>query len=137
MSFAAVRLALRRPAAPRLAYAAPRARAVPRNPAFRRYNSSQSTPPPPASEPKTSSNLPIFAAIAIAVGAGGFYYYSTTDSGKEAGTAIKSGVQAGKVAANFVPTKEDYIKVRRAHSSASVGAEHSALGVQQDCGAPR
>ncbi|KAF7796657.1 hypothetical protein EIP86_007840 [Pleurotus ostreatoroseus] len=110
MSLAAVRLALRRPAAPRFVQAAPRARAVPRAPAFRRYNSSQSTPPPPAPEPKKSSSLPIFIAVALAAGAGGWWYLST-DSGKEAGTAVRSSVQAGKVAANFVPTKEDYIKV--------------------------
>jgi hypothetical protein len=28
---------------------------------------------------------------------------------------LKSGVQSAKVAANFVPTKEDYQKVRRLH----------------------
>jgi cytochrome c peroxidase len=44
-----------------------------------------------------------------AVVAAGVAFYAFSDSGN---TAIKSGVQAAKVKVNFVPTKDDYQKVR-------------------------
>ena len=75
-----------------------------RNPAFREY----STEPP-----KKSSNGALIASLGVAAlgGAAFWVYSSSSDSAKEAGTLFKSGAQAAKVAANFVPTKEDYQKV--------------------------
>ena len=73
---------------------------------FRKY-STESTPPPP---PK--SNTALYAALGgVAVAGVGYFIYASSDSAKEAGTAAKSAGQAVKVAANFVPTKEDYQKV--------------------------
>lgn len=47
------------------------------------------------------------------IGGVAFYVYtSSSDTAKEAGSAARSGAQAVKVAANFVPTKADYQKVR-------------------------
>ena len=69
-----------------------------------------STEPPV--EPK-KSNTALFAGLGLAaVGGIAFYVYtSQSDTAREAGTALKSGAQAAKVAANFVPTKDDYQKV--------------------------
>ncbi|KAI0645765.1 cytochrome c peroxidase [Trametes meyenii] len=105
MNYAALRASARR-----LGSAAPAARAsrtALRNPAFRKY--STEVPPPP----KKSSNAALFGILgAAAVGGAAFWVYtSNSDSAREAGTAVRSGVQAAKVAANFVPTKEDYQKV--------------------------
>ncbi|OJT07412.1 Cytochrome c peroxidase, mitochondrial [Trametes pubescens] len=105
MSFAALRASARRAGA-----AAPAARAsrtALRNPAFRKF----STEVPPT--PKKSSNAALLGALgAAAIGGVGFWVYtSSSDSAREAGTAVKSGVQAAKVAANYVPTQEDYQKV--------------------------
>lgn len=68
---------------------------------FRQYSS--------APEPK-SSNVALYGAIgAAALAAGAYYVYaSSSDTAKEAGTAVKSATQAVKVKTNFVPTKEDY-----------------------------
>lgn len=109
MSFAALRASARRAGA-----AAPAARAsrtALRNPAFRKF----STEVPPTPTPKKSSNAALLGALgAAAVGGVGFWIYtSSSDSAREAGTAVKSGVQAAKVAANYVPTQEDYQKVGR------------------------
>lgn len=65
-----------------------------------------STQPPP----KAKSGGGLYIGIGAAA-AGLAYYYYYTVSGQEAGTAVKSGVQAAKVKANFVPSKQDYIKV--------------------------
>ena len=73
---------------------------------FHRKYSEQTTPPPPAPEAKSSNTALYFSLGAAAVGAAGYYFYSTN-----AENAVKSGVQAAKVKANFVPTKEDYQKV--------------------------
>jgi cytochrome c peroxidase len=63
--------------------------------------------------PKSSSYTLLWASIgAAAVGGVAWYIYSSDDAAKGAETALKSGVQSVKVAANFVPTKEDYQKVR-------------------------
>ncbi|KAF8971247.1 heme peroxidase [Flammula alnicola] len=67
-------------------------------------------PPPPAGEAKSSSTG-LYLGLGAAAAGGLAYYYYYTVSGKEAGTALASGFQAAKVKANFVPTKEDYIKV--------------------------
>lgn len=125
MSFAALRASARRAGA-----AAPAARAsrtVLRNPAFRKF----STEVPPT--PKKSSNAALLGALgAAAVGGVGFWIYtSSSDSAREAGTAVKSGVQAAKVAANYVPTQEDYQKVGRG----SVRPRH-VEGVGVDSGVP-
>lgn len=73
------------------------------HPNFRRFSTA---PPPP---PK--SNTALYAGIgAAAVGGLAIYYF--TDFGKEANTAAKSAAQTAKSAAGFVPTKEDYQKVR-------------------------
>jgi len=75
-----------------------------RNTFSRKY----STPPPPPA--KSGSGLYVGIGAAAA-GLGLAYYYYYTVSGKEADTAVKSGIQSAKVKANFVPSKEDYIKV--------------------------
>ena len=75
-----------------------------RNPGFRKYSTEA---------PKSSSNTLLWVGLgAAAVGGVAWYIYSFEDVAKGAETALKSGVQSGKVAANFVPTKEDYQKVR-------------------------
>ncbi|ESK84513.1 cytochrome c peroxidase [Moniliophthora roreri MCA 2997] len=73
--------------------------------AIRRYSAetssgSGSTPPPP------KSNTALFIGLGAIVAAAGGYYVFSSDS-----DAVKYGVQAAKVKANFVPTKEDYQKV--------------------------
>lgn len=107
MSFAALRVSLRKAAVPAPSRAARAARF--RAPAVRKY--STETPPPPP--PPKSSNTALYAGLgAAALGGVAFWIYtSSSDSAKVAGTAVKSGTQAAKVAANLVPTKEDYIKV--------------------------
>ena len=75
---------------------------------FRKY-STESAPPP---QPKSGSNTALYAALGgVAVVGLGYFVYASSDSAKEAATAAKSAGQAIKVAANFVPTKEDYQKV--------------------------
>lgn len=110
MSLATLRTSLRKAAAPAHAVARSRA-AFRRAPAFRKYSTEAPPPPPPA--PK-GSNTTLYAGLgAAALGGVAFWIYaSSSDSAKTAGTAVKSGVQSAKVAANFVPTKADYIKVR-------------------------
>lgn len=64
--------------------------------------------------PKSSSNTLLWTSIGVAaVGGVAWYIYSSDDAVKGAETALKSGVQSAKVAANFVPSKEDYQKVGR------------------------
>ncbi|KAI0745964.1 cytochrome c peroxidase [Earliella scabrosa] len=106
MSFAALRASARR-----VNVAAPVARAqrvALRKPAFRKYSTEG-----PASPTPKSSNTALLGALGVAaVGGVAFWVYtSNSDSAREAGTALKSGAQAAKAAANFVPTKEDYQKV--------------------------
>lgn len=73
---------------------------------FRKY-STESTP-----TPQQKSNTALYAALgSVAVAGLGYFIYASSDTAKEAGTAAKSAGQAIKVAANFVPTKEDYQKV--------------------------
>jgi len=98
MSFVALRASIRK--VPLSAARAPR---VFRNQAFRKYST----------ETPTKSNTALFAGLgAAAVGGIAFYVYtSSSDTAKEAGTALKSGAQVAKAAANFVPSKEDYQKV--------------------------
>lgn len=79
-----------------------------RNTLSRKY----STPPPPTPQAKSGTGLYVGVGLAIA-GLGLGYYYYDTASGKVAGTAVKSGIQTAKVKANFVPSKEDYIKVSK------------------------
>lgn len=85
----------------------PSARGTPVRSAFRKYSTA---PPPPEAK---SSNTMVFAGIGLAAlaGAGYYVYASSSDSAKEASTAVKSAVQAGKVITKFVPTKDDYQKV--------------------------
>ncbi|TFK44140.1 heme peroxidase [Crucibulum laeve] len=59
--------------------------------------------------PKPKSNTVLYAGIAVVAAGGAYYIFS--DAGKEAGTVVKSGVQAAKAKSGFVPSKEDYIKV--------------------------
>ena len=106
MSFAALRASARR-----VNVAAPVARAqrvALRKPAFRKYSTEG-----PASPTPKSSNTALLGALGVAaIGGVAFWVYtSNSDSAREAGTALKSGAQAAKAAANFVPTKEDYQKV--------------------------
>lgn len=82
-----------------------------RNPAFKRWNSSA----PPPNSANASSKTGIYAGIgaATAIGAVAFYTMMSNGDGAaaKAKNAAKSGAQAAKVAANFVPSKEDYQKV--------------------------
>jgi cytochrome c peroxidase len=80
-----------------------------RNTFSRKY----STPPPSPPPPKSSGPALYIGIGAAAIGVGLAFYFSDTIIGKEAGTAVKSGIQAAKVKTNFVPTKEDYIKVNQ------------------------
>ncbi|KIM45543.1 class II peroxidase [Hebeloma cylindrosporum] len=76
------------------------------------FNRKFSTPPPgPGAK---SSNTTLYLGLGAAAAGGLAYYFYNTDGGKEAGTAVRSGAQAAKVAANFVPTKDDYTKVYNA-----------------------
>ena len=86
-----------------------------RSPAFRRF--STETPPPPK-----KSNTGLYAGVGAAVvgGVALWIFSSDSDAAKSAGTAFKSGAQSAKVAANFVPTKEDYIKVNQFSPSSSL-----------------
>lgn len=80
------------------------------------FNRQFSTPPPPPA-PAAKSNTALYLTLgAVAAGGLGYYFLSDSSAAKEAGTSVKSGVQAAKVKANFVPTKEDYIKVSRSLS---------------------
>ncbi|TCD68259.1 heme peroxidase [Steccherinum ochraceum] len=103
MSLAALRNTLRRSA---LNTSARAARPVFRQGAVRRLTTETPTP-------KKSNNNLLYGGIGAAViGGVAFYVYtSNSDTAKEAGTAVRSGAQVAKVAANFVPTKEDYQKV--------------------------
>ena len=75
-----------------------------RSPGFRKYSTEA---------PKSSSNTLLWAGIgAAAVGGVAWYIYGSGDAVKVAETALKSGAQSAKVAINFVPTQEDYQKVR-------------------------
>lgn len=73
------------------------------------FNRKYSTPPPPP-PPRAKSGTGLYLGVGAAVVLGLTYYYYDTVSSKEAGTAVKSGVQAAKV---FVPSTADYIKVDR------------------------
>ncbi len=107
MSFAALRASARRVNV--VAPSARVSRGALRNPAFRKY----STEAPQASAPKSNNKLLIGGVAVAAIGGVAFWVYtSNSSSAREAGTALKSGAQAAKVATNFVPSKEDYQKVR-------------------------
>lgn len=73
------------------------------------FNRKFSTPPPPAPEAKTSNTGLYIGLGAAAVGGLGYYFYSINKD--DTVNAIKSGKQIAKVKTNFVPSKEDYIKV--------------------------
>jgi cytochrome c peroxidase len=66
------------------------------------------TPPPPPPAAKSSNNTLYYGLGGIVIGAVGYYIYTSN----AASNAVKSGVQSAKVQVNFVPSKEDYIKVR-------------------------
>lgn len=76
-----------------------------KSPGFRKYSTEA---------PKSSSNTLLWAGLgAAAVGGAAWYIFSSEDAVKSAETTLKSGVQSAKAAANFVPSKDDYQKVRR------------------------
>ncbi|CAL1706350.1 unnamed protein product [Somion occarium] len=110
MSFAVLRASFRKSAAP-ANFARRSVNTRFRVPAFRRF--STETPPPPPPEPPKKSNTALYAGLgAAAVGGVAFWiYYSQSDAARTAGTAVKSGVQSAKAATNFVPSKNDYVKV--------------------------
>ena len=66
-----------------------------------------------ASKALAQSNTALFAGLGLAVVGGvAFYVYtSQSDTAREAGSALRSGAQAAKSVAHFVPTKADYQKV--------------------------
>lgn len=93
------------------------------------YNNGRkySTAPPPPEAKSSGSTLWLGLGAA---GAAGVAWYFFTESGEN---AVKSGVQQAKVAANFVPTKEDYEKVCRRETRASRSkAQPCLLGLQKD-----
>ncbi|THH28380.1 hypothetical protein EUX98_g5799 [Antrodiella citrinella] len=101
MSFAALRTSLRRTAPAAARAVRPAARQ-----SLRRFTTETPTP-------KKSSNTLLYGGLgAAAIGGVAFYIYtSSSDTAKEASSAVRSGAQAAKAAANFVPTKADYQKV--------------------------
>ncbi|KAH8107887.1 heme peroxidase [Cristinia sonorae] len=103
MSFAALRASIRRSALATPTRAA--ARPALRQSAVRRFTTE--TPAP------KKSNAVLYGGLGAAViGGVAFYVYaSSSDTAKEAGSAVRSGAQAAKAAVNFVPTKADYQKV--------------------------
>jgi hypothetical protein len=102
MSFAAFRAPLRRQI-----FSASFKRAELRTSSFRKY----STNPPPAA--KSSTGLYVgLGAVAVGGGLAYYLYASSSDTAKETSTALKSAAQSAKAATKFVPTKEDYQKVR-------------------------
>ena len=81
-----------------------------RSSGFRRYSTET---------PKSSSNALLWTGLGTAaVGGVAWYLYSSDDAAKGAETALKSGAQSAKVAANFVPTQKDYQKVRKPYRRA-------------------
>jgi cytochrome c peroxidase len=75
-----------------------------RTPGFRKYSTEA---------PKSSSNILLWSGLGVAAAGGvAWYIYGSDADVKVAETALKSGVQSAKVAANFVPSKGDYQKVR-------------------------
>ncbi len=110
MSLAALRSSFRRtpfPAAVRTQAGANRG--ILRNSAhFRRRFS---TEPPPVEPKKSNTALCAGLGLAAVGGVAVYVYTSQSDTAREAATALKSGAQVAKVAANFAPTKEDYQKV--------------------------
>ena len=104
MFSSAVRSSLRSSSRLTARSAAPNRASAFRNSGFRKYSTET---------PKSSSNALLWAGLGTAaLGGVAWYLYSSDDAVKGAETALKSGVQSAKVAANFVPTKEDYQKVR-------------------------
>ncbi|PPQ65554.1 hypothetical protein CVT24_010817 [Panaeolus cyanescens] len=87
-----------------------RAAQIPKSQFRTNWNRKFSTPPP-APEAKAASSTGLYLGLGAAAVGGLGYYFFNTSSGKETGSALKSELQAAKVKANFVPTKEDYIKV--------------------------
>jgi cytochrome c peroxidase len=105
--YTALRASARRAAAAPGLSAARGARSTFRTTGFRRYSTET-----PGSAPKSSNTALYAGAGAVLLGGVAFWVYnSSSDAANKAQTSVKSGVQAAKVAANFVPTKEDYIKV--------------------------
>ncbi|KAJ2919955.1 hypothetical protein MD484_g477, partial [Candolleomyces efflorescens] len=102
----ALRIPLRSAAPLRRAARAQLPKASPFRPSYNGGRKYSTAPPPP--EAKSSSST-LWLGLGAA-GAAGAAWYFFTESGEN---AVKSGVQQAKVAANFVPTKEDYEKVYR------------------------
>ena len=92
-----------RASARRAAFSSARVPKGPLRSAYRKYSTEPEAP---------KSKTGLYAGIgALAVGGGlALYFYSSSPD--TLATSAKSGAQAVKVAANFVPTKEDYQKVR-------------------------
>lgn len=90
--------------------------------AFRKYST--------APEGKSSNTL-LYAGLGgvVLAGTGYYIYASSSDTAKEAGTAVKSAAQSAKAAVNFVPSKEDYQKVIRFFSHFRLGSNFF-LGLQ-------
>jgi len=77
-----------------------------RNTFSRKY----STPPPPP-QPTGKWTLGLYIRVFAAVAGLGITFYYLEIKDKEPYAFLKSGVQAPKVKVNFVPSKQDYIKV--------------------------
>lgn len=97
--------------------------------AFRKYST--------APEGKSSNTL-LYAGLGgvVLAGTGYYIYASSSDTAKEAGTAVKSAAQSAKAAVNFVPSKEDYQKVNIFFSQFRLGSNYF-LGLQRHCGHSR
>ncbi len=110
----------------------PLRRAVNRTTFRANFNRKYSTPPP--SEAPKSSSTGLYIGLGAAASAGLAYYFYATISGKEAATTVSSGIQAAKVKAHFVPSKEDYIKVEHFHFTSFVfNILIEILGLQSCC----
>ncbi|KAF5383440.1 hypothetical protein D9757_006083 [Collybiopsis confluens] len=101
MSFSLLRAPIRRAALPKSFPRTQLANQI-------RISSRRFSTPPPEAGPAPKSNTILYVGIGAVFVAAGVAYFTLSDSGS---TAVKSGVQAAKVKANFVPTKEDYQKV--------------------------
>jgi len=112
--FGALRVPARRSGSISLSTLASCSKARPASRGFATSRIARSAAPEGASAPKSGSNLPLLLGVGALVAGGGVYWLlnSDSDAAKTAASGAKGAAQVAKVAANFVPTKEDYEKVR-------------------------
>jgi cytochrome c peroxidase len=135
MSFSVFRASLRNATAAPLRRTAAQApncnKILLRNTFSRKY----STPPPPP-QPTGKWTLGLYIRVFAAVAGLGITFYYLEIKDKEPYAFLKSGVQAPKVKVNFVPSKQDYIKVNQTLFLLLVLFLTSyvfGVGIQQNC----